>query len=59
MRVLLCSSNGMSLEQFKQIFFMEYAHRMWGRMIGVAFLVPAAVFWFRGKIRQQYKPVCF
>ncbi|EGD77934.1 hypothetical protein PTSG_09569 [Salpingoeca rosetta] len=50
-------SNGMSLEDFKRIFYMEYAHRMWGRLIGVAFAVPAIAFWLRGRIRQQYKPV--
>lgn len=48
----------MSLDQFKQIWYMEYAHRMWGRLIGVAFVIPAAYFWIRRKIRPQYKPVC-
>lgn len=27
---------------------MEYAHRMWGRMIGLAVLLPAAGFWLKG-----------
>eukprot|EP01147_Barroeca_monosierra_P001121 gene1121-7931_t len=47
----------MSLDQFKQIWYMEYAHRMWGRLIGVAFVIPAAYFWIRRKIRPQYKPM--
>src|ERR1051326_7478300 len=31
---------GMTLAEFKTIFFWEYAHRLWGRLIGVAFAVP-------------------
>ena len=27
---------------------MEYAHRMWGRLIGLAVLLPAAGFWAKG-----------
>jgi len=38
----------MSLADFKFIYYMEYAHRMWGRAIGLAFLIPAAVFWKKG-----------
>ena len=37
-------NRGMSLAQFKRIFWMEYAHRMLGRAVGVAFLVPFVVF---------------
>ncbi|CAG0881347.1 unnamed protein product [Darwinula stevensoni] len=35
----------MSLEEFKFIWWMEYIHRMWGRGIGLAFLLPAVWFW--------------
>ncbi len=35
---------GMSLGEFQFIFLMEYAHRMWGRLIGVAYALP--FFWF-------------
>ena len=35
---------GMSLAQFKRIFWMEYAHRMLGRGVAIAFLVPFLVF---------------
>ena len=38
----------MTLGGFKVIFFWEYAHRLLGRLIGVAFLVPWLVFWRRG-----------
>ncbi|CEP23700.1 unnamed protein product [Cyberlindnera jadinii] len=33
-----------TLEEFKFIFFMEWAHRLWGRAIGVVLLAPAAYF---------------
>ena len=31
---------GMDLEGFKKIFFWEYFHRLWGRLLGVAFVLP-------------------
>ena len=37
-------NRAMSLAEFKRIFWMEYAHRMLGRGVGVAFLVPFLVF---------------
>lgn len=36
---------GMTLEEFKWIWHMEYGHRMWGRAVGAAFLLPAIYFW--------------
>ena len=45
----------LTLEGFKRIFYMEYAHRMWGRMIGVAVLVPAAGFWAKGWLGPALK----
>jgi cytochrome c oxidase assembly protein subunit 15 len=41
----------MTLEEFKFIYWMEYAHRMWGRSMGLVFAVPAAYFAARGMIR--------
>ena len=37
-------NRGMSLAEFKRIFWMEYAHRILGRGVGIAFLVPFLVF---------------
>ena len=37
-------NRGMSLARFKRIFRMEYVHRMLGRGVGIAFLVPFLVF---------------
>lgn len=38
----------MDLEEFKFIFYMEWAHRMIGRFIGLAFILPATYFAARG-----------
>ncbi|CCH40930.1 Cytochrome c oxidase assembly protein COX15 [Wickerhamomyces ciferrii] len=38
-----------TLEEFKFIFFMEWAHRLWGRAIGVVMLLPAAYFAYSRK----------
>lgn len=37
-------NHGMSLAEFKAIFWFEYAHRLLGRVIGLAFLLP--FLWF-------------
>lgn len=39
---------GMSLAEFKFIFFWEYLHRLLARLIGFVFLVPFLWFWARG-----------
>tara|TARA_B100001093_G_scaffold405249_1_gene393477 strand:+ start:2669 stop:3706 length:1038 start_codon:yes stop_codon:yes gene_type:complete len=31
---------GMDMDGFKKIFFWEYFHRLWGRLLGVAFVLP-------------------
>ncbi len=43
---------GIGLDGFKHIFWLEWAHRLWGRLIGVVFLAPLLVFWWRGAIRR-------
>ncbi len=48
---------GMSLADFKSIFFWEYAHRLLGRLIGFAFAVPLGWFWFRGRLPRGLAPV--
>jgi len=47
---------GMDLDQFKGIFVFEYSHRVLGRFIGLAFLVPFLFFFFRKRIRPQLMP---
>ena len=34
---------------------MEYAHRMWGRMVGAVFYLPAAYFWYKGYFNKGLK----
>jgi cytochrome c oxidase assembly protein subunit 15 len=47
---------GMSLDDFRTIFLIEYFHRLWGRLIGVAFLVPFVIFFARGWIDPRLLP---
>lgn len=47
--------DGMTLAQFKFIFFWEWVHRLLGRVIGLAFALPLAWFWVRGAIPEHYK----
>jgi cytochrome c oxidase assembly protein subunit 15 len=42
--------HGMILADFKFIFFWEYVHRLLGRLIGLAFALPLAWFWWRRAI---------
>lgn len=39
---------GMSLEEFKGIYFWEYLHRVLGRVVGIVFLIPFGYFWAKG-----------
>lgn len=43
----------MDVAEFRSIFWLEYLHRLLGRIIGVAFLVPFVAFVFMGYIRKQ------
>jgi cytochrome c oxidase assembly protein subunit 15 len=45
------SNPGMTLAQFKGIFWWEYVHRLLGRLVGVVFLVPLVYFALRGRVR--------
>ncbi len=47
---------GMDLDGFKVIFFWEWLHRLWGRLIGVVFAVPFMWFWIRGQIDRSLMP---
>jgi cytochrome c oxidase assembly protein subunit 15 len=43
-------NSSMTLPEFKQIYFMEWAHRLWGRVIGITFLLPTAYFIARRRV---------
>ena len=47
---------GMTLAEFKFIYFWEWIHRLLGRVIGLAFALPLAWFWVKKAIPAGYKP---
>lgn len=47
---------GMQLSDFKSIYWVEYAHRLLGRIIGLAFLVPLIYFLVRRRIDRRTAP---
>ena len=47
-------NHDMTLAQFKHIFWWEYFHRLLGRVIGVAFLLPYLWFLLRNRIPRGY-----
>lgn len=49
-------NKGMSLAGFKQIFYVEYAHRVLGRLIGIAFFLPFLFFLFTRSIPPGITP---
>ena len=46
------ANTGMELAQFKTIFWWEYIHRLWGRMIGLVFALPFVFFAMRGMVSR-------
>lgn len=49
-------NRGMSLDQFKGIFFWEWLHRLWGQLIGFAFAIPFAWFWLTRRVPRGAMP---
>jgi cytochrome c oxidase assembly protein subunit 15 len=43
-------NDGMSMSDFKFIYFWEYFHRLWARTMGFVFIIPLAFFWFKGMV---------
>lgn len=41
---------GMSLSEFKWIYFWEYFHRLWARLLGFVFLIPFVIFLIKGML---------
>jgi len=46
----------MTLDEFKSIFWFEYAHRLLGRGIGIIFFLPFLFFVFTGKVNKSLSP---
>lgn len=49
-------NRGMDLEGFKGIFWLEYFHRVLGRLIGAIFLIPLLYFMIRRRISKRLTP---
>jgi cytochrome c oxidase assembly protein subunit 15 len=49
-------NRGMSLEEFKFIYWWEWAHRALGRLIGLVFALPFLWFWVRGHVPRGLTP---
>jgi len=48
-------NQGMSLDQFKVIYWWEWAHRLLARTVGIVFLLPFLYFLWRGMIPKHLK----
>jgi len=48
-------NRGMLIDQFKSIYWWEWTHRMMGRLIGVAFLLPFLWFLWRGWVERALR----
>ena len=46
-------NEGMSMASFKFIYFWEYFHRLWARMLGLVFVIPFVIF-IRKKMLSKY-----
>ena len=49
-------NQGFGLAGFKQIFWLEWTHRLWGRLIGVVFLLPMLWLWATARIERRLMP---
>ena len=43
----------MTLPEFKSIYYMEWTHRVWGRVLGITFLLPTVYFIARRKVSAR------
>ncbi|KAJ3016874.1 Cytochrome c oxidase assembly protein cox15, partial [Thoreauomyces humboldtii] len=48
-------NHNITLAEFKSIFYMEWAHRMVGRFIGMAFVIPGAYFAYKGYMTRTIR----
>jgi len=47
---------GMTVDGFKSIFWLEFIHRLWGRSMGVVFLLPFVFFLIKGWVTRPLIP---
>ncbi len=48
-------NKGMSTDEFKFIYFWEYFHRLWARLMGFVFAIPFVFFWLKNYFSNQLK----
>lgn len=46
-------NSSFTLQDFKFIFFWEWFHRLWARLMGVAFIIPFAIFLIQKRIKKE------
>ncbi len=49
-------NEGFGLAGFKHIFWLEWTHRLWGRLIGFGFLLPMLWLWATARIERRLLP---
>ena len=49
----------MNIEEFKVIFYWEYFHRLFARIIGIFFLIPLIFFYLSNFIKKEYLNICY
>ena len=49
-------NRGFDIGQFQQIFWLEFLHRLWGRLIGLVVALPLGWFWLSGRLSPWLKP---
>ncbi len=49
-------NEGFGLDGFRHIFWLEWTHRLWGRLIGAAFLFPLLWFALSGRLERRLVP---
>lgn len=49
-------NQGFGIDGFKHIFWLEYVHRLWGRLIGLAFIGPLLWLWATQRIERRLRP---
>jgi heme a synthase len=42
-----------TLSDFKFIFFWEWFHRLWARLIGIVFIIPFVIFWLQKRFKKE------
>lgn len=48
-------NQGMTIAEFKHIYWWEWAHRFLGKMLGLVFALPALFFLFTGRLRGRFR----